>query len=284
MKPLVETYLRSQPEAEARPPVICETDHARATELLETARRDRIFNPDENPAATAELLDLRRSWGDSTHPDNDWPATTVFVTGVYDNLHLDHVGYLTHCKLQGVPTHFDRHYAEQAGRSWHELDRDTRKEWEAELLTNGEVRLVTGIRGNTSTALIKGFKPEKGAVTRPIFDWDTRALTVAGITLRSPEGHHTPLVDAVTIYDPIEFPKETDVHHHWLELAAGLRPDVWAFYHESEDIRERGPSDPRLSETAFRLIDEGHYYHDRLVGVFTTTNVVKRLTSHPVGS
>ena len=273
MRPTAEVQVESD-IAEISPEIrSTELPHELATELLDQGWRSRIFNPAHDARASWALQAQRESWRD---PD-DWPTTTVFNTGVYDLLHLDHMGFLVNTKMQGAGIHFDRHYQEAVGTPWGDLPEASQHAWASEFMLNGELRQVVTIRGNTTTAKLKGFNPEKGNTPRPILDWETRARTVAGVVLRGPEGGYVPVADAITIHDADEFAGTP--HENLLDLAEHIDPDVWAIYHESATLLEKVPADPRFADTTVVLVGEGSYFPDKMLDYqpFSTTAIARRI-------
>lgn len=100
--------------------------------------RERIANPlADGPAATETLLRTRDTWG-----EGPWPSTTVFTSGVYGLLHLDHVGYLLHTKTVGAMHHFNAYHAKYVQKEWRDLTPQDQNNWWQEFIESGEIRLI----------------------------------------------------------------------------------------------------------------------------------------------
>lgn len=235
-------------------------------EALNEDWASRIFNPASDPSASERLLTLRREWSGQ---NGDWPSTTAFTCGVYDLLHLDHHGYLVHTKALAAEHHFDKYYAANADCSWDDLDGGSRNLWWREFISNGELRLVVSVDGNSRVASRKNGNPDKGNSTRPILDWLSRARAVAALTIPTVHDQHVPVVDAVTIHDELELAGTN--HANLSNLASSLQPDVWSVYSESTDILEGAAHDPRLAGIDIKCIDDSSNYFDDplLKGRFT---------------
>lgn len=231
---------------------------------------DKMFNPLENQHATNNLIQLRESWAREG-------AITVFTSGVYDMLHLDHAGYLLHTKATGAAVHYSR---SQHKKPWEELEPSQQQLYTSRILGQGLLRLVVSVDGDQSVAVRKA---AKGGAARPVYAWPTRAIMVASQAYVNPLSRHQhdllPTVDAVTIHGPDDFSRDS-VHASHFALAEKLQPDVWAVFEESADVLEEAPQRAALGGIALRCIRDGHgthYFEDAFMGKMSTTNTVKRI-------
>jgi hypothetical protein len=234
--------------------------------------RENLYNPNQNPDATTALIALRNSWA-------DLGVTTVYTTGVFDMLHMDHSGYLLHTKAVGAATHYDKN-VERGG--WEHLTPDEQQCYTVWALGNGVLKLIVSVDGDISVDARKGDKVDKGGVPRPVYSWQTRALSVASQSYVNPTRSNTllPTVDAVTVHGPLDFAVESR-HHTTFTVAEALQPDTWAIFGESLDILETAPQIPGLGTVALHCIQDGegiHYHEDDFVGKMSTTNIIRRLT------
>lgn len=233
----------------------------------------KLFNPQSDDSATERLVKLRQTWRKAG-------ATTVFASGVYDMLHMDHAGYLLHTKAVGAASHYNRTHHEQ---DWDELESDQQQNYTTLALGNRSVRLIVSVDGNDSVDKRKGHSVEKGGTARPIYSWNTRALMVARLAFVDPSDEMgerlLPTVDAVTIHGPDDFTADS-LHASHFDLVGKIQPDVWAIFGESQDILDAAPVMPSLSSVELRCIQDGkgtHYFEDDFMGKMSTTNIVKRI-------
>ena len=239
----------------------------------------KLFNPLADELATERLLARRRAWGQAG-------LTTVFTSGVFDMLHLDHAGYLLHTKATAAAVHYDRQH--QAG-AWDELSPEQQRQETSQALANQQLRLIVSVDGDASVAARKGHQADKGNTVRPIYGWRTRALMAARLAFVDPsdaDGQRLlPTVDAVTIHGPQDFDPD---HRHalHLDLVGALQPEAWAVFGESRDILEAVPARADLAAVALRVIQDGagtHYYDDPIMGKMSTTAIAARLKGEDVG-
>lgn len=241
-----------------------------------TARNwnNRLYNPEEQLFATESLLGQVALWKNRAH-------TTVFTSGVYDLMHLTHVGYLLDTKIQGSPLHYERK-RKSGDKCWDTLDNYEQREVIEEHLATDALKLIVSVDGDDWVMKRKGFDPAKGNSTRPIHSWQIRARNVASATYQDYDDviHHT--ADAITIHDPVSL--DGKPHEDTIPLAEQLQPDVWSIFYESQDIIDGVSANSQLKSTEARILTAGDYFEDRLVGNFSTTAVVKRILSGQNGS
>lgn len=237
---------------------------------------NNVYNPLTRPDATNELLRVRDSWRDEG-------AITILTTGVFDMLHLDHAGYLLHTKAAGASLSYEATHLEE---SWQALSQARQLSYVEEALSQQTLRLIVSVDGDRSVAIRKGFNPDKGGGVRPVFAWQTRALTVAGQSFVNPKNQNVllPTVNAVTIHGPDDFSAESP-HYSTFNLAAALQPDMWVIFGESQDILTEAPHRKELGGIALHCIEDKpgvHYYRDPFIGKLSTTSVSQRITGNDV--
>lgn len=238
-------------------------------ELVGNPWDDRLFNPLSTEGSSELLVERVSKWKSDD-------KTVVFTSGCYDLMHLTHVGYLADTKLQGVPFHVTKEFGPTA---WDTMCEEEKIETAQRVLGSGTLKLVVSVDGDDWVMKRKGFQPEKGNSTRPIYSWLTRARSVATAMHQTPnQSTFMPIADAVTIHDPVSL-KDTN-HEDTIPLARHLKPDVWSVFHESDDILSLAPEEQGLEETRIVRIDNDSYFHDKLVGTFSTTAIVKRITGN----
>lgn len=250
-----------------------EIETAKIAEFLDNPLRERIINPLSDNLSIYKLESLVQSWR-----SGDWPVTVAMTSGGYDLMHRDHAGYLVNTKAEAAAYHYDKHYSDLAnGRLWSELDQDTKQQWWQEFMYSGELRLIVSVDGDAALSARKGNNPEKGNGTRPVLSWITRSAMVAALTGRMIDNRYSPIVDVVTMHDPVALAGTE--HASLYELAAVLKPDVWSIYAESQDIIDYLPTDERLKGIeVFCITDEDNYFCDPLLGgKFSTTKIVNRI-------
>lgn len=240
-------------------------------ELQQQGFKEKIFNPNTDTSATEKLLDLRQNWCANQQ-------VTVFTSGVYDLLHLNHAGYLLHTKATGAAILYDQLKEEQP---WDTISNERQQAFTSWALGSKLLRLIVSVDGDQSVAERKGNKLEKSNTTRPVYSWETRALMVASQVFISPldKDIYLPTVDAVTIHGPKDFPADSD-HATHLQLAEKLQPDVMAIYDESQDTLEEAPHRPGLGSAALRCIMGGkgnYYFEDNFMGNISTTKIANRI-------
>lgn len=233
----------------------------------------KLFNPNLSPDSTENLLAKREEWRDSG-------AVTVYTTGVYDMMHLDHAGYLAHVKASGAAELYRR---ENQFTSWSGLTTEQQQDYTSQALSNRALKLVVSVDGDNSVSARKGFQADKGGGPRPVLAWGTRALMVASQTFIDPLDQQferlLPTTDAVTIHGPEDF-TASSFHTSHFSLAELLKPDVWVIYGESVDVLERAPHMKALGNTALRCIQAGPgttYFEDDFIGKMSTTKIVNRI-------
>lgn len=231
----------------------------------------KLFNALESDVATKRLSEQIHCW-------RQVGKITVFTSGVFDMLHPDHSGYLLHTKALGAPEAFQQF---MPGEDWYSLNETQQQNFTKVALSRDMIRLVVGLRADTTTAITKGFDPSKGNSPRPIYSWSTRAFQLAKESYASPTRNNALLstVDAVTIYGEHDFDEESP-HYTHTALAAKLQPDVWAVFEESQDILQKAPQHPGLGSVALRyIVDQpgAHYFTDDVIGVLHTSSIVNRI-------
>lgn len=234
---------------------------------------DKIFDPTQDETATERLLSLRQEW-------RSQDLLTVFTSGVFDLLHMDHMAYLLHVKATGAAVQYDR----QGHRKlWDELEPKQQQDYTIQALSERAIRLVVSIDGDKSVAVRKGSKPEKSGIPTPIYGWKTRAMMVAGLSFVDPNNEGgdllLPTVDAVTIHGPQDFSLDSPHSSHF-ELVSRLQPDVWTMFGESTDILDEAPHRPSLASIALCCIGDGegtHYFEDINMGKMSTTKTARRI-------
>ena len=229
---------------------------------------DKIYYPAVNVDATEDLISVRESWREDQ-------IITVFTSGVFDLLHMDHAGYLLHTKAAGAAVHYEEFNLEP----WEELSTDEQREYTSDILSQEMVKLVVSVDGDNSVSVRKA---SKGGFQRPVYSWQTRAMMVASqsfVDPRSTVSRLLPTVDAVTVHGPYDFPEDS-VHSSHFRLAEKLQPEVWAIFGESKDILETAPNIAPLGNVALRCILDGegtHYFEDGFLGKVTTTKIAERI-------
>ncbi len=233
----------------------------------------KLYNPLTSPTATEDLQQKRREWDSSS----EIPTTVVFTAGVFDVMHLDHVAYLLHTKACGAQRHYETYYAEGNGQEWDDLNLGQKKDYWQQFVYGQELRQVVSVDGNEYVAARKGFNPEKGNSIRPIYDWETRARTIASVILPGSFQSAIPVVDAVTIHDPVAL--AGTAHGSIYDTADVVRPHVWTLFEEAQDDIAAIPNDARFDQTSLIVIPQNdNYFNDRLLnGKFSTSKIVKRI-------
>lgn len=243
--------------------------------LLEMPQQDKVFNPlEDGPHATARLQDRRQKWSEDG-------STVVFTSGVFDLMHVNHRAYLLQTKLEAMPIHFNRYWAEHIGKNWQDLDAEAQKAYCQQALQDNSLRLIVSIDGDEAVAFRKGRDPKKQTSRRPIYSWQTRARDVLSIAAGSAENQLHSVVDAVTIHDnQVEALRGSD-HEDIMSIAECVQPDVWSIYDESTDIigkLEAENGGGKFPQTQAVVLGVHDYYTDeRLGGGFSTTAIVRSL-------
>ncbi len=246
-------------------------------EYFEDGYAPRLFNPLEDDAATRRLLTMRDQWRDEG-------ATVVLTSGVFDVMHANHRGYLLATRLSGVATHFATHEADGDKQAWSKIDAPAQRRYAHHVLSTGLIRQIVSVDGDTAVAERKGFTPSKGNMARPVYGWESRARDVLSASFAAPDGTGSRfLADAVTIHDRVEPTFATTPHAGIMEIGFGLQPDVWAIYHESQDIIDAirvDAADKKLLSTTSAIIIEnsdGLYSDTKLGQPFSTTALARRI-------
>lgn len=233
----------------------------------------KVYNPQSQPEATDRLLNLRNRWERNEE-------LTVFTTGAFDLLHLNHIGYLMHVKASAAPLYYSR---TERG-SWDELSNDDREDYTDWALGAQVLKLIVSIDGDKSVEAKKSNNSRWGNSTRPIYSWTSRSLMVAAQSFVNPSSEEgssdiIPIVDAITIHGPEDFP-DSGPHHSHFDMASFLQPDQWTIYGESTEIPERLPDWPSLGHMIVQSIPtevNTGYYHDKFVGNMSTSGTVSRI-------
>lgn len=232
----------------------------------------KIYNPLDDENAFQKLSQQHSQWLESGN-------ITVFTTGVFDMLHPDHSAYLTHTKAIGALALFE---LENPESSWDDLSKSQRTEYVAYALGSKVIKQVVSVDGDKTVAERKGFNPQKGNSLRPIYAWQTRAKTVASLSYIKPIGTSqelVPTVDAVTLHGPKDITDKNHPNHNHFTLASALRPSVWAFFGESQDILDAAPAMTELRSKLVCVPDGRgtHYYVDPIIGKMSTTSIINRI-------
>lgn len=233
----------------------------------------KIFNPNQDKDATDKLSALRQKWQDEG-------AITGFSSGVFDLLHMDHMGYLLHVKASAAAVLYEK---QNHRKPWNELKLEQQKDYTSKVLGQRAIRLIISVDGDKSVQDRKGNNPEKRGIPTPIYGWETRAMMIAGLSFKDPSDNSSdlliPTVDAITIHGPQDFNAHSPHYSHF-NLVSRLQPDAWTVFGESKDILDEVPFRPNLASIAFRCIQDGtgtHYFEDSNIGKMSTTKIAKRI-------
>lgn len=249
--------------------------HAEITLTFEENYKEVLYDARNEMLAAYRLKEQVAEW-----QRKDSPTVVVMTSGVYDLLHHDHKGYLLHTKLTGLPVLYEKLH----GTLWHTLNQDQQVKFAHKALMNDALKLVVSVDGDESVANRKGGVTEKGGAPRPITGWETRAKSVADVTVPLSTSSNSwvrkPVADAVTIHGPEDFP-QGHINYSLISLAEHIQPDAWAIYEESQDILSEVPYHPSLGGIALKCIPYKPgvtYFADPIIGRFSTTSIVKRAT------
>lgn len=255
---------------------IDDTSSATIASYLEDGFEPRIFNPLQNAQATDLLMRQRKQWAETD-------KTVVFTSGVFDVFHANHRSYLMATRLVGVSVHYNSYEASRSGRLWQETTQIERKEFTHHALAEEAIKQIVSVDGDMAVARRKGFIEEKGNIARPIYSWNSRVRDVLSASYTAPdESGARFLADIATIHDNQEPELQNGPHAGIMEMGYGLQPDVWAIYHESQDIIQSLLGDGYNSNTAnMQAIiveqSDGIYSDELLGGPFSTTALAKRM-------
>lgn len=237
---------------------------------IQHGHKDKIYNSLAEEDATERLASSIEYW-------KGLGKTVVFTSGVYDGMHPNHAAYLLNVKMLGS----ELDYNSKHNDNWDDLRQHEHEEYVRHCLATNALKLVVSLDGDKSVAVRKGWNPEKGSSSRPIFSLNTRMAEVAGLSYRSPANpnERVATVDAVTVHGEHDFPEGTP-NSNLYNLNAEINPDVWGVYYESGDILEQAPLDDRLGRIAMRVISSGgddSYWFDDVMGHISTTSMIKRI-------
>jgi len=239
--------------------------------MLDNPHRKKFFNPLEHgEKATQDLQRLRESWAAQG-------LTTVFTSGVFDIMHLNHEAFLLQVKLEAAPIHFSRFHAGILAPTWEDLPDEEKRNYCLRLLQRGDLKLIVSVDGDAAVSVRK---KDKGGGDRPIYSWQTRASDVLRFTAETEPGTFSAVVDAVTIHDDQAPALQDTPHENILPIGEFLQPDVWSVYCESQDIlyELQGGRANEFPNTQVVVMSPYEYYTDaNLGGKFSTTKIATRL-------
>ena len=239
--------------------------------VLDGPHREKFFNPlRDGENTTARLKTLHEQW-------KEQHVTTVFTSGVFDLMHLNHAAFLVQVKLEAAPFHFAKYHAGVLAPTWDDLSEAEKRAYCLRLLERGDLKLIVSVDGDAAVAVRKR---DKGGGERPIYSWETRASDVLRLTIETEPGSFTTVVDAVTIHDDQTPALYGTAHDSIMSIGHFLQPNVWPVYSESRDILDdlEGRDAGDFPATQIVVMSPYEYYTDALLGgKFSTTKIATRL-------
>lgn len=187
-----------------------------------------------------------------------WQQDGSFVVanaGGYDAMGLNHIRGLIQARIIGAV---------------HRLGEGAKKRDVFDLAVSDEIRLLVSVDTNGAIEESKSFKSEGGHAVRPLFDWSTRAATLA---LQGIGGRHD-LVDFVTKHGPeacVVCQNETCAHSSKTFNIAESGADLVVIKQAD------GATFNRYPNASFHVIDETEgAFIDRLLGEQISTSALVR--------
>jgi len=164
----------------------------------------------------------------------------AIVDGSFDVPQPQHQWFLHHCRLIAARNHFKA----QADNLTAEY-----------LASSDEVVLIVTLDTDERLADLKGGKPEKGGIPRPVYPWELRAQYIANFMTTAGDDRFRPIVDMITIDGG---PSESGTpHESHLAFGAALAGKgslgSWVFFGEhdskiaqADNILQSGGSNAEL--------------------------------------
>jgi len=114
-------------------------------------------------------------------------AYVGFVDGAYDVPTENHIWSLRDCRHRLAEQYF--------GDAYRNADDITKIKY----MASDKIVLIVTVDADARVAFKKSYKPDKGNVARPIYDWQQRANRVGGFMIPDGAGKYRPVADLVTV-------------------------------------------------------------------------------------
>lgn len=231
---------------------------------------DRIYNIDSGDCTFEAASFQAKSWREAG-------KYTVFKAGAFDVLTLNHVLALTQFRVLGA----------MAILGVSSIKTETEQQAVHDLAASDDIKLMITLGSNSSVAEGKAHNPDKGAVPKPVLDWQTRARMLAAQSIPLPGNKsRRNAVDYITRHGPdcCDVCKpNTCINDNNEIMSIYLKPNLVVIteWQQSAGKIETYKRQGLLPDTDIVVIsEEANQYKDILLGgPIKTTTIINRLLS-----
>jgi bifunctional ADP-heptose synthase (sugar kinase/adenylyltransferase) len=187
-------------------------------------------------------------------------STIVFVAGVFDILHLNHLQALEYYRLLGA-----RHFVEKNKKQELSI---------VNIAASSKVRLVISMDSDLRVSNNKSSEKTK----RPILSWKSRALMLLKQSMQSSNDSNHSLVDFIIRHGVDTCESIQCAHDDNITIAEEIKPDVMILNNKSLDSIKLVKKSRKLDDIEIILIDENNLFiNDSLLdGPIKTTSILDR--------
>ena len=205
------------------------------------------------PCSISETINLINKW-------KKQGSIIVFVAGVFDILHLNHLQALEYYRLLGAKQYIQKNNMN-----------DTKIN---DIATSQKVRLVISMDSDFRVSKNKSSKNNK----RPVLSWHSRALMLLKQSMQASNDSNHSLVDFIIRHGSDTCGSHQCRHDDNIFIAEAIKPDLMILNRDSNNSIELTKKSEKLAEVNIVLIDESRLsIRDSLLdGPIKTTAILER--------
>jgi len=194
---------------------------------------------------------------------NKWEkqgSIIVFVAGVFDILHLNHLQALEYYRLLGAKYYIQKNNLKDVSI--------------VDVAASQKVRLVISLDSDLRVSTDKSSKEIK----RPILSWHSRALMLLKQSMQASNDTNYSLVDFIIRHGDDTCSSKHCAHDDNITIAETIKPDLMIINNKSTNSIELAKKSDKLNGMDIVVIDENNLFiNDSLLdGPIKTTSILER--------
>lgn len=195
-------------------------------------------------------------------------SIVVFIAGVFDILHLNHLIALEYYRLLGAKKLLER---------YPQITTPI-----AEIACSNKIRLVVSIDSDLRVSENKFLKSNQKNTKRPALSWRSRTMMLLKQSFDDHNGNSHNLVDLAVRHGKDTCQGKRCPHDDNILIAEEINPDVMILNQKSLESIKLTKQSKLFKDTKVYLIDENQLtlIDDLLVGPIKTTAILERVASH----